>query len=174
MYNRPVGTVYLLKRTELAVRSCMEVVLLQFDLTPAQMLMLFRLRDHAELSSAALAREIGVQPQSMISLIRPLERRGILKRERSPTHGRIRHMRFTPAGRKLLADALRVAAKVEAELLQDLNDRQVELLQDALTKLWGRAEEHDMHPDSIRTKARELMRAHLALKKRRGVNRARG
>ena len=168
MYNRPVGTVYLLKRAELAVRSCMEVALLQFDITPAQMLMLFRLRDHADLSSAALAREIGVRPQSMIGLIRPLEERGLLEREPSPKHRRVLHMRFTPAGKKLLADAIRVAARIEAELLQDLNNKQVESLQEALTKLWSRAESHAMHPGSIREKARELMRDHMAQTQRRG------
>ena len=37
MYKRPVGTIYLLKRAELAVRSCIvEVALAEFaDLTPA-------------------------------------------------------------------------------------------------------------------------------------------
>ena len=45
MYKRPVGTIYLLKRAELAVRGCMEVVLAEFDLTPAQFLVLFRMRD---------------------------------------------------------------------------------------------------------------------------------
>lgn len=36
MHKRPVGTVWLLKRAELAVRSCMDVALAEFDLTPAQ------------------------------------------------------------------------------------------------------------------------------------------
>jgi DNA-binding MarR family transcriptional regulator len=168
MYNRPVGTIYLLKRAELAVRSCMEVALLQFDLTPAQFLMLFRLRDHADLSSAALAREIGVRPQSMIGLIRPLEERGLLEREPSPKHRRVLHMRFTPSGKKLLAEALRVAARVEGELLQDLGNKQLEAFQEALTKLWGRAESHEMHPGSIRERAKELMRDHIAGTQRRG------
>jgi hypothetical protein len=77
-------------------------------------------------------------------------------------------MRFTPAGKKLLADALRVAARVEAELLQDLGNKQVDMLQEALTKLWSRAESHDLHPGSIRDKAKELMREHIAQTQRRG------
>src|SRR5258708_38029989 len=109
MYKRPVGTSYLLKRAELAVRGCMDVALAEFDLTPAQFLMLFRLRDHSELSGAALARDIGVRPQSIIGLIRPLERKGLLEREPSPEHQRVLHMRLTPAGKRLLADAMRVA-----------------------------------------------------------------
>ena len=42
--SAPVGIVYLLKRTELAVRSCAEALLTEFDLTPAQFVVLFQLK----------------------------------------------------------------------------------------------------------------------------------
>jgi DNA-binding MarR family transcriptional regulator len=166
MYKRPVGTVYLVKRVELAVRSCMEVALAEFDLTPAQLLMLFRMRDHAELSSAALARDIGVRPQSMIGLIRPLERKGFLEREPSPKHQRVLHMSLTPAGKKLVANAMRVAARIESEVLIDLDDKQITALQDALSKIWQRAEAHESHPSSIRAKAEQFLRERLVTPRR--------
>lgn len=168
MFKRPVGTIYLLKRAELAVRSCMDVVLAEFDLTPAQFLMLYRLRGHAELSGAALARDIGVRPQSIIGLIKPLERKGILEREPSPAHQRVLHMRLTNAGKKLLADATRATGRIEAELLADLDDKQVTALQDTLAALWQGAESNALHPGSIRAKAQELMREHIAVTQRRG------
>ncbi len=167
MYKgRPVGTIYLLKRAELAVRSCMEVALAKFDLTPAQFLMLFRMRDCTDLSAAALAREIGVRPQSLIALIAPLERRGILEREPSQNHRRILHNRITPAGKKLLANALRVAAQVEGDLLASVDGRSLTTLQDTLTLLWERAEAHELHPGAIRAKAEEVMRSQLAVRRR--------
>jgi DNA-binding MarR family transcriptional regulator len=172
MYTRPVGTIYLLKRAELAVRSCVEVALAQFDLTPVQFLLLYRLRDHAELSGAALARDIGVRPQSVIGLIGPLEEKGILEREPSPVHGRVLHLRLTTAGKRLLADAIRVAGRIEAELLGDLDDKQVTDLQDSLAKLWNRAETNALHPGSIRAKAEELMREHIAGSQRPGTRAA--
>jgi DNA-binding MarR family transcriptional regulator len=167
MFKRPVGTIYLLKRAELAARSCMDVALAQFDLTPAQFLMLYRLRDHGELSGAALAREIGIRPQSITELIRPLERKGILERQSSPAHQRVLHMRLTATGKRLVVDAMRVAARVEAELLADLDDKQVSALQDALATLWKSAESNALHPGSIRAKAQELMREHMAGSQRR-------
>lgn len=168
VYKRPVGTIYLVKRVELAVRSCMEVALAEFGLTPAQLLMLFRMRDHSELSSAALAREIGVRPQSMIGLIRPLERKGFLEREPSPEHQRVLHMRLTPEGKKLVANAMRVAGRMESELLGDLSDKEISSLQDALAKIWQRAEGHELHPGSIRAKAERFLRERLATTQRRG------
>ena len=168
MDRRPVGTVYLLKRAELAVRGCMEVALAEFELTPAQFLMLFRMRDCAEVSAAELARDIGVRPQSLISLIAPLERAGILEREPSPRHRRILHMRLSAGGKRLVGDAMRVATRVESELLSALDEAHLAVLHEALVALRDRAEGHELHPGSIRARAQELMRAQLGLR-RRGV-----
>jgi hypothetical protein len=77
-------------------------------------------------------------------------------------------MRLTNAGKKLLADAMRVAGRIEAELLSDLDDKQVAALQDALAALWKSAESNVLHPGSIRAKAQELMREHIAVSQRRG------
>ncbi len=79
MRSPPVGTIYLLKRAELAVRSCMEVALAEFGLTPAQFLMLYRLRDTTEPSGADIAREIGVRPQSIFQIVRPPRAEGPLE-----------------------------------------------------------------------------------------------
>ena len=173
MYKRPVGTIYLLKRAELAVRGCMEVALAEFDLTPAQFLVLFRMRDRTDFSAAALAREVGVRPQTLITLIAPLERRGILEREPSPAHRRVLHNRLTPAGKKLVASALRAAGQVEAELLASIDDKKLTILQEALTTIWEAAEAHELHPGAIRAKAEEIMRAHLLARRRGGRQRPR-
>lgn len=169
MDRRPAGTVYLLKRAELAVRSCLEVALAEFDLTPAQFLMLFRMRDCADVSAADLARDIGVRPQSLISLIAPLERAGILTREPSARHRRILHMRLTAEGKRLVADAVRVAARIESELLSSLDEARLSALHEALDVLRNRAESHDLHPGSLRARAEEAMRAQLGSTRRGGA-----
>ena len=51
----------------------------------------------------------------------------------------------------------------------DLDDKQVAALQDALAALWKSAEANALHPGSIRAKAHELMREHIAVSQRRGV-----
>ena len=167
-----VGTVYLLKRAELAVRSCIEVALAQFDLTPAQFLLMVRLRDRSKLSAAALARDIGVRPQSIIGLTGPLERHGLLEREPSVAHRRILHIRLTASGRKLLAEASAVAGQLEEEPLSGLSAAQLSQLQESLTLLRESAESHVLHPGCIRARAEEIMRAHLATGRRRGLRAA--
>ena len=154
MNTPPVGTGYLLKRAELAVRSCMEVALAEFDLTPAQFLLMFRLRASDNLSAAKLAREIGVRPQSVSGIIAPLEQKRLLKRVANPSYRRILHSRLTRAGSKLVAKAIQAAGSIEAELLTGLDDKQVTALQQALADLWERAEKHEPHPCSMRARAR--------------------
>src|SRR5262245_14012367 len=97
-----VGTVDLLKRAELAVRGCAEATLLQFDLTPAQFLVLFRLKyAMAPVSSADLARAAGIRPQSVVDIIGPLERDGLIRRREAPEHRRILRITLTAAGEQL-------------------------------------------------------------------------
>jgi DNA-binding MarR family transcriptional regulator len=150
MRESPVGTLYLLKRAELAVRSCCEVALAEFDLTPTQFLLMYHLRDRHEVSAAELAREIGVRPQSIIEIIAPLERKRLVKRAASPAHRRILHTWLTPAGEQLFANALQVAARIEAELLADVSTARIAPFQDTLGKLWERAEQHELHRGATR------------------------
>src|SRR5215468_11011657 len=101
MLDSPVGTTYLLKRTELAVRACVEVALMQFDLTPNQFLLLVRLDYEGGQSSAQLARAVGIRPQSMNETVAPLEQKGLIQRQESPEHRRILQITLTPAGKQL-------------------------------------------------------------------------
>lgn len=141
-----VGLVYLLKRAELAVRSCAEVTLSRFRLTPTQFLLLFRLKESKDVSSADLARAIGVRPQSIVDLIGPLEREGLIKRREAPEHRRILRIRLSAAGEQLLARAIPVARQLEEELLCSLTPPEIVYLRKGLTKLLSSAQAHETHP----------------------------
>jgi len=74
------GTVFLLKRAELAVRGCVEKALLQFGLTPTQFHVLLLLERNPGISAAQIARSVGIRPQSVNDTVGPLERKGLLLR----------------------------------------------------------------------------------------------
>jgi DNA-binding MarR family transcriptional regulator len=141
-----LGLIYLLKCTELAVRGCAEVVLAPFRLTPALFLVLFRLRDSEGVSSADLARTIGVRPQSIVDLIRPLEQAGWIRRRQAREHRRILRISLTAAGERLLDRAIPAARQLEEELFAGLSAQQTVHLREGLTKLLERAQAHEMHP----------------------------
>jgi DNA-binding MarR family transcriptional regulator len=165
--------VYLLKRAELAVRSCVEVALAPFRLTPTQFLLLLRLEDAGGMSSAELARAAGVRPQSIVDLIGPLEREGWIKRREAPEHRRILRVSLSIAGKQLLARARPVAMQLEKELLGEVGELQLTQLREGLEKLLGNAEAHDTHPVARRSAAQATTRAEGARPTRKSANDAR-
>lgn len=148
-----IGTVYLLKRAELAIRGCAEAALVPFGLTPTQFLVLFRLEQDKGLSSAELARVAGVRPQSIVDHIRPLERDKLIVRREAPEHRSILRIHLTAAGSELLRRALPVVSQLENELLADLSTRELTYLRAALEKLRKSAESHEAHPHARKAAA---------------------
>jgi DNA-binding MarR family transcriptional regulator len=154
--NASVGMIYLLKRAELAVRSCAEAALVPFRLTPTQFLLLHRLQESTGVSSAELARAIGVRPQSIVDLIGPLEQEGLIKRREAPEHRRILRITLSAAGKRLLAQALPVARQLEEELLRNLNTQETAHLRGGLTKLLANAQAHETHQRVVRRSAASM------------------
>ena len=160
-----VGTVDLLKRAELAVRGCAEAILVPFGLTPAQFLVLFRLKySTTNVSSAELARAAGIRPQSVVDLIGPLEREGLIRRREAPEHRRILRITLTAAGEQLFARALPAAAQLERELVSTLKANELAGLRKGLEKLLANAEVHESHPAVRRSAAAAMMRAQITRK----------
>lgn len=162
--------VYLLKRTELAVRGCVEVALLAFDLTPNQFHMLLRLQQQDGMSAAQLARSLGVRPQSIGEIVAPLQRKALIRREESPEHRRILRISLTAGGRQLLARASRVAMQLEAELLAGLNAIELKALRNGLGKLRTSAQQHECHPETRRQAAAQVARAEISRPWRRATH----
>ena len=150
-----LGLVYLLKSTELAVRSCAEVALAPFGLTPALFVVLFRLKHSEGVSSADLARTIGVRPQSIVDLIQPLEKKGWIKRRQDPDHGRILRTELTAAGERLLERVIPVARSLEEELFSSLSAEQMEHLREGLRQLLASAQAHESHPIARRARDKQ-------------------
>ncbi len=144
-----VGVVDLLKRAELAVRGCAEALLLPYGLTPAQFLVLFRLKQSTtNISSAELARAAGIRPQSVVDLIGPLERRGLIKRREAPEHRRILRITLSAAGEQACSRAPARCRTARGELLANLNTTELAGLRKGLEKLLANAEAHESHPAS--------------------------
>ena len=146
MADSPAGTVYLLKRAELAVRGCVEVALGAADLTPSQYFILFLVKCGEATSSAELARAMGVLPQSMTELIAPLEKRGAIVRRPDPANKRILRIEMTAAGERLFAKGTEVAIRIERELLEGFDARELVAVNRFFGELTAKAESHSFHP----------------------------
>jgi DNA-binding MarR family transcriptional regulator len=142
----PPSTVYLLKRAELAVRGCVELALAEADLTPSQYFILLLVKCGEATSSAELARSMGVLPQSMTELITPLEQKGAIVRRPDAANNRILRIELTAEGERIFAKGTEIAIRIERELLEGFDERELARLNRTFTELIAKAEAHDYHP----------------------------
>ncbi|MFE0700783.1 MarR family winged helix-turn-helix transcriptional regulator [Streptomyces sp. NPDC058872] len=127
---------YLLKRTELAVRARLEELLKPAGITALQYTALTVLERHDGISAAQLARDSFVTAQSMADMIRTLESRGLIRREPNSTNRRERLVLLTDPGRRLLAEYADPARALEARMVAGLSTEEVDALREALIGAW--------------------------------------
>ncbi len=82
-----------------------------------------------------LARELQLTPSGVTRALLPLEKRGIVERERDPGDARASQVRLTPAGAALLDDAVAPAGERAAKLVRRLSIGQTKQLQRLLEEI---------------------------------------
>ncbi|MDL4816256.1 MarR family winged helix-turn-helix transcriptional regulator [Actinomadura opuntiae] len=132
----PPSLLYLVKRLELLVRSRLEELVKPVGITALQYTALTVLERHDGLSAAQLARDSFVTAQSMADMVRALETRGLVRRERNPANRRELLILLTGAGRALLDDLAGPVRELEEHMIRDLTSRQVGQFRHTLTETW--------------------------------------
>ncbi|MCM1965414.1 MarR family transcriptional regulator [Streptomyces sp. G1] len=127
---------YLVKRTELAVRARLEELLKPAGITALQYTALTVLERHEGISAAQLARDSFVTAQSMADMVRALESHGLIRREPNPANRRERLILLADAGRRLLAEYAEPARLLEQRMVADLTAEEVERFREALNRTW--------------------------------------
>ena len=132
---------YLVKRVQLALRTRLDSTLAGLDLTTAQYAVLYHLAHSPGASSAELARLSFVTPQTMIRLVRGLERRHLLVRRPSPGDPHTLQARLSKDGARLLRLAQREVDTIHERMLGNLSRSEAEKLATWLTYLATRLED---------------------------------
>ncbi|GAA4832967.1 MarR family winged helix-turn-helix transcriptional regulator [Kitasatospora terrestris] len=127
---------YLVKRTELAVRARLDELLKPAGITALQYTALTVLERHDGISAAQLARDSFVTAQSMADMVRALESRGLIRREPNPGNRRERLVLLAEPGRRLLAEYAGPARELEARMVAGLTAEQVDGFREALNAAW--------------------------------------
>ncbi|MFF9853118.1 MarR family winged helix-turn-helix transcriptional regulator [Streptomyces litmocidini] len=127
---------YLLKRTELAVRARLEELLKPAGITALQYTALTVLERHDGISAAQLARDSFVTAQSMADMVRALETRGLIRREPNPANRRERLILLATPGRRLLAEYAEPARALEQRMVADLGTEEIDAFRKALVGAW--------------------------------------
>ncbi|MHC3467252.1 MarR family winged helix-turn-helix transcriptional regulator [Streptomyces sp. 7R007] len=132
----PPSLLYMVKQVELAVRSRLDELVRASGITALQYTALTVLERHDGLSAAQLARDSFVTAQSIADLVRSLESRGLVRRERNPHSRRELLILLTDEGRELLRQHARPVRELEERMVRDLTARQTEQLRQSLSKAW--------------------------------------
>jgi DNA-binding MarR family transcriptional regulator len=131
--GRRVG--HALKRAHQALRSAMDRALREEGVTTPQYMVLKLVGQEPGLSSAELARRGFVTAQTMNDIVTGLEAAALVTRSAHPQGGRRLEVALTALGRRSLERCDQVAQRVEARLVEGLDEAQAEALQHALERL---------------------------------------
>lgn len=113
---------YLLRQASASLRTTLDRVLADLDITSPQFSALLMVGSYPDLSSAELARLSMLTPQTVNVIVRNLEARGAIVRHPHPVHGRILVLQMTSEGRHLLAECRKRADAIEDRLVAGLAD----------------------------------------------------
>ncbi|MGW0336375.1 MarR family winged helix-turn-helix transcriptional regulator [Streptomyces sp. NPDC003011] len=127
---------YMVKQVELVVRSHLDELVRPSGITALQYTALTVLERHDGLSAAQLARDSFVTAQSIADLVRSLENRGLVRRERNPRNRRELLILLTDTGRELLAHHKEPVRELEERMVRDLTPHQTRQFRQALTQAW--------------------------------------
>lgn len=128
---------YKMKKTQHALRLCMDDALRSIDLTTPQYAVLAQLELKPGISNAALAKSSFITAQTMHSIVSNLEKRGLIQRRNDPGHGRILCTELTPQGREVLKLAHNMIHTVESHMLSTVSKEHQELLENLLLECFN-------------------------------------
>ncbi|MEV1080148.1 MarR family transcriptional regulator [Streptomyces sp. NPDC050211] len=132
----PPSLLYMVKQVELVVRSHLDELVKPSGITALQYTALTVLERHDGLSAAQLARDSFVTAQSIADLVRSLENRGLVRRERNPRNRRELLILLTDAARELLERHAGPVRELEERMVRDLTAHQTEQFRQALSRAW--------------------------------------
>lgn len=116
-------------------KATLDAAFEEVGLTTTQFLALAAIENHADASSAELARRSFVTPQAMIVNITRLEATGLIERSPAPGGGRSLETRLTPKGAELLARAKERTEGIERYIREAMGDSCIAALNDGLLRL---------------------------------------
>jgi DNA-binding MarR family transcriptional regulator len=119
---------YVVGRLDRALRRHVDEGVRPYGLTWQQYTLLSVLRARSGLSNAQLARRSFITPQSMSEIVSALVKKGFIRREADPTHGRILRTELTEEGRHVLEAADGVVEAIEEQMTRELSSRDRERL----------------------------------------------
>jgi DNA-binding MarR family transcriptional regulator len=127
-----LGLSYQLKIAEHLMRQKIDEILAPLGLSHAQYTVLSCLESEIQLTNAGLARKCSVTPQTMIRLLKNLERDGFVKKSAQADHGLKIDLKLSAKGLKTVCKAHMSVDKVERKVASTLKVKDQKALMESL------------------------------------------
>jgi len=127
---------YNARRAALAVIEVFLQRMAVYDLRPVDFSVLSLITHNPGITSRQLCTALGILPPNLVGMVNALEKRELIERQPHPRDGRAMGLHLTPAGQKLMRDAERTAAQLEAQVAARLSAGEVKTLIRLLKKVY--------------------------------------
>lgn len=131
---------YLLTNAQNGVFLRFKERLLPFDVTPAQYMALYYLKEESSLSPTALAKLCRLDASTMTGILTRLEKKGLVERRHSENDRRSVDICITEQGQTMMPELLVVIEDCNAEALHCLSEKEQNALKTYLDRLISAAE----------------------------------
>ena len=127
---------YNARRAALAVIDVFLERMGPFGLRPVDFSVLSLVAHNPGITSRQLCATLGILPPNLVGMVNALEKRDLLARKPHPRDGRAMGLHLTAAGQKLMRDAEKTAAALEAEVGARLTAAELQTLLRLLKKVY--------------------------------------
>ena len=127
---------YNARRAALAVIEVFMERMAQYDLRPVDFSVLSLITHNPGITSRQLCSALSILPPNLVGMINALEKRELIARQPHPRDGRAMGLHLTQPGQKLMRDAERTAAELEAEVSGRLSASEAKTLIRLLKKVY--------------------------------------
>lgn len=127
---------YNARRAALAVIGVFVERMAPFQLKPVDFSVLSLVRHNPGITSRQLCSALGILPPNLVGMVNTLEKRALIERQPHPRDGRAMGLHLTAQGEKLMRDAEKTAAELEAEVATRLSAAELRTLIGLLKKVY--------------------------------------
>ena len=127
---------YNARRAALTVIEVFLEAMAPYELRPVDFSVLSLVGHNPGVTSRQLCTTLGILPPNLVGLVNGLEKRELVVRQPHPRDGRAMGLHLTTAGEKLLRDAERTAAELEAGVAARLTPAELKTLIKLLQKIY--------------------------------------
>ena len=127
---------YNARRAALSVIEIFLQRMAAYDFRPVDFSVISLITHNPGITSRQLCTALNIQPSNLVAMIKALERRGLIARLPHPSDGRAVGLHLTAVGKKLMRNAERTAAELEADATAQLSAAERKTLIRLLQKVY--------------------------------------